>query len=124
MRKIIYTLFVLVGFSSMGFAQERTEIAKSEGKTELLESKVSGKYVFSLPENVTAEEVEQKSSYYTSNFTVDFDAASHKSTLTMIENEVISRHIVARFLSSCGVRFVEVEGENITIDQLIELYLK
>ena len=124
MRKIIYTLFVLVGFSSIGFAQEKAEIANTNGKTELLESKLSGVYVFALPENVTAEQVEKNSSYYTSNFTVDFDNATNKATLTMVENEVISRHVVARFLSSCGVRYVEVEGENITIDQLIELYLK
>ena len=124
MKKIIYTLLMLVGFGSIGFAQEKAEIANSKGKVELTESKISGEYVFGLPENVTAEQVKKNSAYYTSNFTVEFNADSHESTLTLIENEVISRHVVARFLSSCGVQYIEVDGENITIDEFIALYLK
>lgn len=108
----------------MTFAQEAENIAKSNGKTELVNSKTTGEYQFHFVTERTKESVEKAASYYTSNFTVDFDEASNTATINMIENDVTSRTIVARFLAVNQVRFVEIDGTNVDMSVFIESYLK
>lgn len=124
MKKIIYSIVLLVSMSSFTYAQEAANIAKSNGKVELVNSKTTGEYEFHFATERSKESVEKAASYYTSNFTVEFDEASNTATLKMIENNVTSRTIVARFLSVNQVRFVEIDGMNIDMGEFIESYLK
>ena len=124
MKKIIYTLFVLIGFMSMSFAQEKSEIANSEGKTELLKSKESGEYVFVLPAGLTKDQVAKNASYYTSMFSVAYDENSYEAKVTILDNAPKSRFVIARFLSACGIRFVKVNDDFVDITEFINQYLK
>jgi hypothetical protein len=124
MKKIIYTLFVLVGFISMGFTQEKSEIANTEGKTELLKSRESGEYVFVLPARLTKDQVAKNASYYTNMFSVAFDENSYEAKVTILDNAPKSRFVIARFLSACGIRFVKVNDDFVDITEFINQYLK
>lgn len=124
MKKIISTLFFVAGLVTFGFAQETNDIAVSEGATELVASKTSGVYEFTLPSNVTKDQVEASAKYYTSVFTVEFDEASHKATITMIKNEVKDRYVINRLLTSLQVRHVQVGEESLELHEFVDAYLK
>ena len=124
MKKLIYSIVLLVSMTSLTYAQEAESIAKSNGKVELVQSKTTGVYQFSFATDRTAESVEKAASYYTSNFTVDFDEASNTATINLVENDVTSRTVIARFLAVNQVKFIEIDGMNFEIYVFIESYLK
>lgn len=124
MKKLILTFFVLIGLSSLGFAQEASQIATTKGAKELSASKASGNFEFTLPGNLTADQVEKNSTYYTHYFTVSFDANSHKATIEMMENTSKNRYVIARFLTACGISHLEVDDNNIELYDFIDDYLK
>ena len=112
--------------SSLTFAQEveSANTAKSNGKSELVKSKTTGEYQFSFITDRTKESVEKAASYYTTYFTVTFDEASNTATVKMIENNVTSRTIVSRFLAMNQIRYIEVDGTNVSLSDFIDSYLK
>ena len=124
MKKLFFTLVALVGFSAIGFSQEQAIVANSLGKTELVNSKASGEYNFIMPANVTDETVAKSSTYYTEYFTVAYDNTSKNVKITMLDDVPQSRIIIPRFLVSCGVEKIEVDGENLDIYTFSETYLK
>lgn len=124
MKKLIYSIVLLVSMTSFTYAQEAESIAKSNGKVELVQSKTTGVYQFSFATDRTAESVEKAASYYTSNFTVDFDEASNTATINLVENDVTSRTVIARFLAVNQVKFIEIDGMNVEMYVFIESYLK
>ena len=77
-------------------------------------SKSSGEYTFTLPSSVTKEDVAKSSKYYTHYFTVDFDPNAHEAKINMVVNEAKNRYVIVRFLTSCGVRFITVDGTNVS----------
>jgi capsule polysaccharide export protein KpsE/RkpR len=123
MKKIIYTLFVLIGLSSFGFAQEANEIAQTGSKTEIVNSKVSGVYQFTLAHQ-TPEGIEKSAEYYTNYFSVAFDEASKVATITMVTNDEKSRPVIIRFLTSAGIRYINMDGTVISNNEFMVEYLK
>ena len=124
MKKLIFTLFVLFGITAVSFAQEANEIAVSKGAKELASSKANGVYSFTMPSNITQEDIDKNSKYYTHYFTVEFNASSHTAKVNMIENTDKNRYVIARFLTACGVRFITVDNKNIDLTSFIDTYLK
>lgn len=124
MKKLISTLFVLVGLVSFSFAQEASEIAQTNGATELIRSKASGEFVFVLPDNITSKTVETNANYYTSTFTLNFDASSHEADITMLSNEVKDRYVIIRFLTACGVKFIKVDETTMELYDFASKYLE
>lgn len=124
MKNIIYTLIVLVAFATTSLAQEKSEIANTEGKTELLKSKESGEYIFVLPARLSKDQVAKNASYYTNMFSVAYDENSYEAKVTILDNAPKSRFVIARFLSACGIRFVKVNDDFIDITEFINQYLK
>ena len=123
MKKIFLAFTLLLGFAVVGFAQDRAAIAKTEGKLELIKSKESGEYAFVLPSNVTEEAVEKNSKYYTEYFTVNFDDGSKEVEITMISEEDIATKVIGRFLISCGVQEVEIDGASLPVTDFIDKHL-
>lgn len=124
MKKIFSTLIIVLGFATVGLSQSQSAVANSEGKSALVASKASGAYSFTLPSEVTDEQVAKNAAYYTSYFTVEFDNATKVANITTVSNEAQSRVIIARFLSASGVREVEIDGVNLSIGDFIESYLQ
>ncbi len=122
MKNIIYSLFVVLGFSSISFTQEKSEIALSQGKQELVNSKTSGVYEFTLTDQ-TSEGVNKAANYYTHYFTVAFDQNSGVATLTMVENNERSRAVIMRFLTASGARYVDIDGSVISLNEFMVDFL-
>lgn len=124
MKKLIYSIVLLVSMSSMSFAQEANVIAKSNGKSELAASMKSGEYEFQFKTERSKESVEKAASYYTSIFNMSYDESSKTVEVKLIENTPSARMVVARFLSANQIRYVEIDGNNVVISDFIEQYLK
>lgn len=111
MKKLISTFAFVLGVVAFSFAQDATNTAQSEGADALTKSKLSGIYTLVLPEGTTDKEVEEAASYYTDFFTVDFDEASREASIEIVGEAPSSARVMLRFLSVCGVNFVDVDGE-------------
>jgi hypothetical protein len=122
MKNLVYTFFVIIGFSMMSFAQESDEIAVSQGKQELVNSKMDGVYEFTFASQ-TAEEIKKSASYYTNYFTVVYDESSKVATITMIENDPKGRAVIMRFLSASGARYIDVDGTMISTSEFMVEHL-
>lgn len=124
MKRFVYTLFAILFVTFATHAQEPAQLAVSQGTEALAKSKTSGEYTFTLPSNVTKEDVAKSSKYYTHYFTVNFDAGSHEAKINMVMNEAKNRYVIVRFLTSCGVRYITVDGANVSISDFTSKYLK
>jgi len=124
MKKLISTFVCVMGFVAMSFAQDATNTAVTNGTDALAKSKASGAYVYTLPETATNEMVEKASSYYVSHFTVDFDDAINEAKITLLTEEASSRFIMVRFLSGCGVRYLEVDGQALELQEFMDKHLQ
>ena len=117
----VLTTVFLAGTSV--FAQDRSTVATAQTKTELVASKSSGKYFITLPDGMTASEVAENSKFYTRIFTISFDEKSDIATITMIENSDKSRHVIVRFLTSCGVQSVMVDGREMMLEDFFTNFM-
>ena len=106
----VLTIVFLAGTSV--FAQDRSTVATAQTKTELVASKSSGKYFITLPDGMTASEVAENSKFYTRIFTISFDENSDKSRL-----------VIVRFLTSCGVQSVMVEGREMMLEDFFTNFM-
>ena len=111
MKKLIATFTFVLGLFALSFAQEADNTAISQGSESLAESKESGSYLYTLPQGTTAEEVEKAASYYKKYFTVAYDATNQEASIDIVGETGPSTQIMLRFLSGCGVRYVEVDGQ-------------
>jgi hypothetical protein len=118
---VLMTSLFLAGTSA--FAQDRSTVATAQSKSELSLSKSSGKYLITLPDGMTLEEVAESSKFYTRIFTVSFDEKTDVATITMVENSDKSRHVIVRFLTSCGVQSVLVEGREMMLEDFFTNYM-
>ncbi|MDG1331394.1 MAG: hypothetical protein P8P74_03645 [Crocinitomicaceae bacterium] len=123
MKKLVYTLMLLVGFATVSFAQEASEIVVTEGSEELTNSKKYGDYVFVMS-GKTEGEITEKASRYTLYFTVVFDEPSQTVKLEMVENDSRARSVIMRFLVSSGIRHADVDGKIIPINEFMTGYLQ
>jgi len=124
MKKLLFTLIAVLSLSLVGFSQESVKTALTEGHSELVKSKVSGEYTYTLPSTVTSDHVEKVSKYYASYFSIDFDASTKVAKVKMNSEGSKGEMVMGRFLSSCGVRNVTVDDKDITLDTFMSEYLK
>ena len=124
MKKLVYTMFAVLFVTFATNAQEPAELAISQGIEALAKSKSSGEYTFALPSNVTKDDVAKSSKYYTHYFSVEFDANAHEAKINMVVNEAKNRYVIVRFLTSCGVRYITVDGTNVSISDFSSKYLQ
>ena len=123
MKKLMFTLILFVGFTTIGFAQEANEIGITEGKEKLALSKESGAYSFTLS-GKTADEIEASSTYYLNYFTVEFVESTQLVKIEMKENDARSRSVITRFLIASGVRHMNIEGKVISVNDFMMNYLQ
>lgn len=119
----MFTLILFVGFAPISFAQEATEIGITEGNAKLITSKEDGSYSFTLT-GKTASEIEASSAYYTNYFTVSFDESTQLVKLEMKDNDTRSRTVIMRFLVAAGVRYMNIEGKIISVNDFTMSYLQ
>ena len=123
MRKLLYTLIAVLGFTTMSFAQEASNTAQAADKLELISSKESGEYTFTFPSSISIQEIEKKALNYNEMITVSIDATSHKVTIGMVENTDMNRKIMVRMMMSCGIQYVNVNGEDLEMYNFLKAHL-
>lgn len=119
MKKILLVLVVVLA----GFAASAQKSAAVSSKS-LETGKSTGKYLFAFPADITAKQVDDVKAYYKDYFTVGFNEMKHEATVTLTKNEEMNRRVILRFLSSLGMRNVNVEGTEKTLDEFYENNLK
>lgn len=124
MKNLFYSLVVLLSVVSFSFGQDMSYVAVSNGKAALVKSKTSGEFDFKFDPNRAEGSVEKAASFYEKHFSVDYNSTTGDVKIKMKDNEPSSRMIVARFLSYNQTRYIDVDGEEITMSDFIDLYLK
>ena len=123
MRSFILMLFAVVGLTAGAFAQERSTVAAAPGKKEVVESKTSGNYSFTMPEGITRQEVEDNSKYYTRYFTVKYSESDRKVSIAMVTNDEKSRHVIIRFMVACGVSTITMDGKEYPLEDFFTNFM-
>lgn len=120
MKKLILVLVAVI-LSFAGMAQA----AKATGTPETMKTSVKeGVFTFTLPDNVTAEEIERTKKYYVDYFTVEFDASSKLLKVVMVDNSSESRRVVTRLLVSNGVSEIDFNGNNYRVTEFYDLFMR
>jgi hypothetical protein len=121
MKKILFTLALLfIAFSNVN-AQS---YAISETPKQLVESKTSGTYTFTMGSDITPDKIDEVSKYYTENLKISFDLITNKTIVKLLNNDEQSRMIIGRFLIAAGASNVHIGDEIITVGAFMEKYLK
>ena len=123
MRKLGFTLLAIIGFTAMSFGQESTNTAQALDVPSLILSKYSGQYSFIFPANITSEEVERNAVNYKNMFSVIFTVATNEIKINMVENTPMNRKVMMRMILSCGVQYVGVKDEEMSLYDFGKSYL-
>ena len=118
MKSLLFSfVFVLAGF--LCFSQEAI-ITDSEV---FKKSVVDGNISMTLPMEITNDDVQKYSKYYTAFFTTAFDAKSHHVTFNMVNNDPKSRRVIIRFLSANGIQFARIGDRALPLSDFYDAYL-
>jgi len=124
MKTFFLSLIAVIGLSTVSFAQDGSNSATAQSKTQLASAKESGMFTFVMPSTLTAEEVTKNSKYYVHYFTTEFNASTKEVKLKMVANDEMGRRVITRFLASCGVQNVIVDGNTMITEDFFNSYLK
>jgi hypothetical protein len=124
MRTLFLTCIAFLGISAISFAQESTNTTIAQTKSELVAGKQSGDYKFVLPIGVSTEAITKSAKYYVNYFTVEYTEKTREAKIKMLINDDKSRHVITRYLTSCGTQYVTVEGKTISTEDFFVNYLK
>jgi hypothetical protein len=119
MKKILLALVVMLAT----FAASAQKSASVSAKA-LESGKSTGTFVFVLPADVTAKQVDDVKGYYKDYFTVSYNELKHEATVVLTANEAMNKRVILRFLSSVGARTVSVDGSEKTLEDFYDMYLK
>jgi hypothetical protein len=120
MKTLFFTLMAVIGCSFASFSQ----VATTQTKMELNASKSNGKYVFMMPAGLNKDDVMKNAAYYVHYFTVGYNEKSGQAKVDMVNNDEKSRRVILRFLMSCGVRSVVVEGQTMNLEDFYSTHLQ
>jgi hypothetical protein len=123
MRKLGFILLAIIGFTAMSFSQESTNTAQALDVSKLILSKHSGQYLFIFPAKITSEEVERNALNYKNMFSVIFNAATHELKINMVENTPMNRKVMMRMMLSCGIQYIVINDEEISLYEFEQAYL-
>jgi hypothetical protein len=120
MKTIIITLVALV-FSAFSFAQ--TVSYKGSGE-DVKKGVEKGEFVFVFDAGASAEEINKNANYYTDYFNVAFNDETKTAIITMVDNSEMGRRVITRFLLSNGIKSVALDGQEHTLNDFYDKYLK
>lgn len=124
MKKMIATISFVLGVVALSFAQEATNTAMIESAESIEKGKQTGTYVFVMPQETTEEKVNKMATYYVDYFTVTYDASSREAAIEIVGDVKPSAKVMLRFLSGCGVSYIDVEGNTMTMQDFHQDYLQ
>lgn len=119
MKKTVI-ICALTLLSSFAFAQSSASISPSQLKS----GKNSGIFEFKVPEAITAEKVDAVKGYYKDYFTTSFDETTDVLKLTLLKKEEMNINVMNRILVALDLRTVQVDGTEMTFQDMKDKYLK
>lgn len=122
MTHFLYLITFLICFNSI--SQEDKVNAITKGKTELLQNKKDGHFSFALSKNISLEEIEKKSSYYSTSFSVEYNSKKNELIVLMKINDEKNRHILIRFLTSIRVDEINSDNKSYKLQEFYDNFLK
>ena len=120
MKKLL--LFTLVCFASVLSFGQKTANASTES---LQKGKTSGTFVFVMPSDVTAAEVDGVKNYYKQYFSATMDEKKHELVVTLInKDDETSKRVINRLMVSLEVSSFSVGGTELSFDEMFDKYMK
>jgi hypothetical protein len=123
MKTFFLTLVAVFSLASVSFGQDNTNTATSQSKSQLVTAKETGIFSFVLPEAITNEDVVKNSKFYVHYFTTEFNDKTKEVKIKMIENNELNRHIMVRFLVSCGIQYIILEGNSFLTQEYFQSFI-
>jgi hypothetical protein len=120
MKKLFFLLLTVI-VTSVGFAQTASVAGNAET---MKESVKSGTFQFTMPESVTAAEIERTKKFYVDYFTVEYNAQSRLLKVKMVNNDAESRRVVTRLLVSNGISEINFDGKSYRITEFYDAYMR
>jgi|TARA_B110000093_G_C12972381_1_gene413536 hypothetical protein len=119
MKSLLFpTLFLLSSFIS--FSQEATVSSYDA----MVQSVSNGSISMILPIEVSADDVDRYSAYYTAFFETSYDVSSREVTFNMVNNDAKSRRVILRFLGANKIQNVKVGDKSFLIGDFYDSFLK
>ena len=120
MKTFLLILSLLfVGFSTIN--AQSYAISADVKKLEI--AKTTGVYEFVMGADVTEEKVTEVSKYYTEYITITFDAATSKSTITLVNIDEKSKMVMARFFGAIGAENIMMGEELMSVSDYLQKYI-
>lgn len=102
-----------------------SQAANVDGNKETLKAAVQiGVFEITMPDSVSEKDVEKSKSYYTDYFTVSYNSENRLATIEMIENTAKSRRVITRLLLSIGVKEVNIDNKDYTLNDFYTIFLQ
>jgi ABC-type cobalt transport system substrate-binding protein len=120
MKTIMMTMIALI-IGTFTFAQT---VEYKGSKENIAKAVEKGEFIFVFSDGSSSEDIDKNAQYYTDYFKVAYDAESKEATIVMVDNSEMGRRVITRFLLSSGVKSVTMDGENHTLNDFFEKYLK
>lgn len=123
MKKLAFiAAFSFIGITS--FAQQAPLKASAQSIEKVIESKSTGIYEFQMPSELKAEDVKKNAEYYTQYFTVDFNDATKKAVIKMVDNTEKSRMVIIRFMVSNNVKEIKMGETTYSVEKFYADFIK
>ncbi len=119
MKKIV-SLICFCILSMISFGQKTATIAQES----LLNGKKSNSYVFGMPADITAAQVDGVKGYYKTYFTATLNEKTHELTVVLSSNEESNKRVINRMMVSLDVRSFSVNGKEMDFENLFQNHLK
>jgi len=104
------------------FGQERVVSAVSSDN--FVTSNNNGIYFFEVPADISAKDVALSAEYYTMYFIVAFNEKNHQAVITMKDMSDNSKHVIARFFVSLGLREIKYNGSIYSVEDFYQKFLR
>jgi len=114
---------MFVGFATFNFAQEINQAKFDMTSANLVKSLEAGEVTFFFSKSIDGAGVKNNIQYYTNYFSVNFDPMSGKTVLKLTKDDM-AKMVISRFLMSCGINEVIVEGKTMTVQDFMAEYLR
>jgi hypothetical protein len=120
MKKVfLIVTLIFVGFSTIN--AQSYAISADAKKLEI--AKNTGVYEFIMGADVTEDKVAEVSKYYTEYFTIKFDEATHKATITLFNKDETSKMVMTRYFITIGADKIAMGDELMPIQDYFKKYI-
>ena len=121
MKKILGLAFGLF-LSVMTFAQSHVSFNDANDS---YDKAATTEFHFTFDASFTAEDLNKSASFYTDYFAVAVtnEASGFNVTITLVQDDEMSRRVISRYLVSNSVQEIAANGQNLTLDEFMGEYI-